>query len=197
MKRVGFVLLILSIFFISGCSLKVVERGVITYGLDSSTKTFKSIKIPKVLKISTFKSSENLQSDKIWYKRGFEENSYTQSKWRDGFKNMIENSVKDILVKSSIFKSVIGGYSKAKADIYLEGDILKSYQDISKSNEVVFDMVLYLIGKDKKLISFREFSYRVKCDTLNAKGAVKAYNKIVNKMDKEVVKWIKESIRKN
>ncbi len=188
---------ILSVFLMNGCSLKVVEKPVITYSLNGSTGTFKSTKRAKVLKISAFKSSDNLQSDRIWYKKGFRENSYTQSKWRDGFKNMIENSIKDTLVKSSIFKSVIGGYSKAKVDFYLEGDILKSYQDISKGNKVVFDMVLYLIGKDKNLISSKEFGYRVKCDTLDAKGAVKAYNKILNKMDKEVVKWIEESIRKN
>ena len=192
--------LIFILILFSGCSIKEVQPPMVKYTLTSSSNIQKStLSTDKILKVDHFKSSKLLKSDEIWYQKpDFEMNSYAYSCWSDDFSLLIEKNIADTIYKSHIFKTVFQGHSKIKADLILEGEILKALQSVGKSAKVSLDIRLYLVEKKSgKLISSKEFKYNKKCKSVNAKGAINAYNEIIQQMDKDVLSWIKQSMKKN
>jgi len=186
--------------FISGCSIKDVTKPIVKYSINSAKITSIEKTTDKILKISHIKTPMNLSGNSIWYKRkNLETNSYLYSSWNQNFSGMIEQHVSDLLYKSGLFKSVFESYSKIKYDLILESEIIKAVQYVSKDKaSVEFTVRFYLINaKNSKLISAKNFSYTRKCDKINAYGAVKAYNDIMKIFDKEVVSWLKKSIKEN
>ena len=192
--------LFLMIFLLGGCSIKEVTSPIVKYSINDAQAIVVQKPINKILKISHIKTSINLQGDSIWYKRdNFETNSYLYSSWNQNFSNMIEDHEADLLYKSGLFKSVFSSYSKIKYDLVLEGEIVQAVQYVNKNKaEIEFILRLYLVNaKNSKLISSKDFSYTRKCKTIDAYGAVKAYNDIIKIFDKEVILWLKKSIKEN
>jgi cholesterol transport system auxiliary component len=188
------------VLLLGGCSIKEVTNPIVKYSIDSSQTVNTQKSIDKILKVSHFKTSTNLLSENIWYKRkNFETSSYLYSSWSENFSSMIEGHIVDTLFKSGLFKSVFNSYSKMKYDFVLEGEITKAVQNVSKNGaNVEFVLRLYLVDtKNSKLLSSKDFRYTRKCDDIDAYGAVKAYNDIIKKFDKEVILWLKKSIKEN
>jgi ABC-type uncharacterized transport system auxiliary subunit len=198
MIRLATIVLIAAIF--SGCSLKSVSKPIVQYAIEDNTKVIKETKaVNKVLKISRLKSPEYIQNSSIWYQNSsFEMNSYLYAKWNEDFVNMIENNIASTVYDSGLFKSTFTKYSKIRADLLLEGEIIESLQKIGSdgSAEVSFSIRLYLIdSENSKLIGSKEFVYLKKCTDVNVKGAVIAYNEIVKNLNKDVVIWLKTLVK--
>ena len=193
------IVLIIAIFF-SGCSLKEVGKPIVKYSIESTAPSESKIKSDKILKISRFKTPAYLVGNQIWYKReSLRTNSYLYSSWNQDFPAMIEYMLSSTLYKSGLFRSVFANYSKSKSDYTLEGEIVKAVQNITKKGaNVTFEIRLYLIdSKTSTLISSKDFSYTKECESINAKGAVKAYNSTIKKFSKEVIKWLKKSVKED
>jgi len=187
-------------FLLGGCSIKEITQPIKKYSINNTKNIKKQKKIDKILKVSHLKTSINLLGDGIWYKRkNLSTNSYLYSSWNQNFSSMIEDHVADTLYKSGLFKSVFDSYSKIKYDLILEGDIIKAVQIVNdKSAKVVFEIRLYLVNaKNSNLLSSKDFLYVKKCKSVDALGAVKAYDYILKLFDKEVVLWLKKSIKEN
>lgn len=200
MKYIKILFGVVILFVASGCSLKVVQKPIVKYTITNTTDIKKSdFTSEKVLKIDHFKSLKLLQSNEIWYQKpSYEMNSYVYSRWSGNFDALVEKNIADTVYNSHIFKSVFEGHSKIKADLVLEGDILQALQSVNGKGKVIFKIRLYLVDKkNNKLIDTKEFEYMEKCKSVNAKGAVNAYNQIIQKLDKDVVSWIKQSMKKN
>jgi len=192
--------LVFILIVFSGCSIKEIEPPILKYTLENSENIQKSsFVIDKILKVEHFKSLKLLKSDEIWYQKpNYEMNSYAYSCWSSDFSLLVEKNIVDTIYKSHIFKTVFQGRSKIKADLLLEGEILKALQSIGKDAKVSFDIRLYLVEKkSRKLISSKEFKYIKKCKSIDAKGAINAYNNIIQQLDKDVLSWIKQSMKKN
>ena len=198
MSRVLF--LIIGLIFISGCSIKEVDKPIKSYmisnyGIESGLKDGS-----KVLKIERFKSPAYLDSRYIWYKRAKGEvNPYAYAQWSENFGNILLNNLTETLYKSKIFKSVFMKYSKIDPDFILEGEIDKAIQNIKdNSSSVDFGIRLYLIRRsDSKLIGSKYFSYSIVCNEVSSKGAVEAYDKIIKKLNKDVIKWLKTLVQES
>jgi ABC-type uncharacterized transport system auxiliary subunit len=200
MKYIKILLTAVVVFVFSGCSIKDIQKPIAKYTLSNSTYIKRSdFASKKVLKIDRFKSLKLLQSDEIWYQKpSYEMNSYVYSRWNGNFDTLIEKNIADAIYKSHIFKSVFEGHSKIKPDVVLEGDIQQAVQKINDKAKVVFKIRLYLVDrKDSRLIDAKEFEYTKKCKSIDVKGAVNAYNQIIKNLDKDVVLWIKQSMKKN
>lgn len=191
-----FFLIFLITIFISGCSLKEMSKPVTNYSLEINNKVSSVQKGTVVLKISRLKSPAFLRSRKIWYKYpSAVTNSYLYSEWNENFSNLIEQSITENISKSGLFKGVFSEYSRITPDLLLEGNIINAVQNISN---VSFEIQLYLIDNTtSKLIATKDFSYMQKCDTIDAKGAVSAYNVIVKKLNKDVILWLKTLVKVN
>ena len=191
---------ILIALVLGGCSIKDIGRPISKYAIYDGSSIETNIKTDKILKISGFKAPLNLLGSKIWYKRdSFATNSYLYSSWSEDFSSMIEHDIANSLYKSGLFKSVFEKYSKARADLSLEGEIINVLQDVRKDGATVsFEIRLYLIDfKSSKLIASKDFSYRKTCESIDAIGAVKAYNQIIKIFNKEVVLWLKTLVKEN
>lgn len=191
---------LLMVAFISGCSIKEIGKPITRYSLDGGSVKLANFKVDKVLKVVHFKTPANLTGEKIWYKRdSFATNSYLYSAWNQNFTDMIEQELVDTIYKRDFFKSVFSGYSKSKTDYVLEGEIVSAVQNVHKNSaDVKFDFRLYLIDyKTSRLIDSRDFSYKQACKTIDALGAIKAYNKIVQKINKEVISWLEKSVKED
>ncbi|NOX15798.1 MAG: hypothetical protein GXP61_07210 [Epsilonproteobacteria bacterium] len=193
-------ILIFVAFFLGGCSIKDVSAPILKYKISSVNSLNKQKENGKILKISQFKTVQNLIGDKIWYDRGkYKTNSYLYSSWNQDFSSMVEQNIANTLYKNGLFKSVFISYSRVKYDLILEGDIIKAVQNVDKNRaSVAFEMRLYLVdSKSSKLLGTKDFIYAKKCESIDALGAVKAYNKIFKTFDKEVVLWLKKLTKEN
>lgn len=195
-------IIILSILMLSGCSIKEVSQSVVQYTISSTAQAQTDGTLSdKIIKIDRFKSPSYMLSTAIWYKKNsYETNSYAFSKFNDNFVDLINYNVANSIQTSKLFKTVFTSYSQIQADLLLEGEITKALQIIDKeqNSSVVFGLNLYLINqKNGKLVDSQTFVYNQKCETTNAQGAIIAYNKIVNRLNKEVKEWLKKSIDKN
>jgi ABC-type uncharacterized transport system auxiliary subunit len=124
--------------------------------------------------------------------------SYVYSSWSGNFSDLIENSIANTIFSSGLFKSSYTRYSKVKPDLLLEGQIINAMEYVGDKNIVEFSIRFYLIEQSsKKLISSKDFTYSKKIETIDAKGAVMAYNEIVKNLNKDVVLWLSKSVKEN
>ncbi len=193
-------ILVVVMIFMGGCSLKDISKPIVRYDIDGNIKFHSKTKSDKVLKISRFKTPINLFSKEIWYQRkSLKVNSYLYSGWSQDFSTMIEQQVSDALYKSGLFKSVFSNYSKVRAGFVLEGEVVDALQHVEKDKAyVTFEVRLYFIDyKTSKLIGSKDFSYTQMCKSIDAIGAVKAYNKIMKIFNKEVILWLEKLVKEN
>jgi len=186
--------------FVTGCSFKHVSKPIARYDVHSAIKLKSKTKSNKVLRVTKFRTSANLFSKKIWYQReDMETNSYLHSAWSLDFSTMVKQRITNTLYTSKLFKSVLSNYSKAKVDLVLEGEIIKAIQHVgNNSAEVVFEVRLFLINyKTSKLIGSRDFLYKRECKSIDAQGAIRAYDKIMKIFDKEVILWLEKLATKD
>ena len=192
-----FLISVFVLFFILGCSTKEAKPFDI-YTLFDNTSTKQSLHIDKILKISKIKSPKYTQSEKIWYKESSVKiDSYFYSKWNGSFNDIIEQNLLNIISKSELYKSVFVRHSKVRADLVLESEIIEAIQS-AEEGRVSFAIRLYLIEqKSSKLVTSKEFAYVEQSETLDAKGAVMAYEKIIKKLNKDVVLWLSKSVKED
>lgn len=200
MNRLGLFTLILIIF--SGCSIKDVSKPIVKYTIDDDTKVTKErVCVDKIIKIKKFKSPDYIQNTNIWYKKpSYETSSYIYAQWNEVFVDLIEQNIATTIYDSGLFKSMFTRYSKIRSDLILEGEIIDARQIIKKDNdaEISFAIRAYLIdSKNSKLIDSKEFRYVKQCNSVDAKGAVIAYNDIVKNLNKDVRKWLEILVKEN
>ncbi|WP_331775089.1 ABC-type transport auxiliary lipoprotein family protein [Sulfurospirillum sp. 1612] len=184
------------VIFISGCSIKEVSPPVVTYHLEDNHQAQQQIIGDKILKIARFKSPNFLQSRKIWYQEPSGRiGAYLYSTWNENFTSMVAQSLTDNIFKSGLFKSVYSEYSKMLPDLLLEANIVNAVQNMKK---VSFEIRVYVVErKSAALVATKAFIYQETCDSIDAKGAVDAYQKILNKFNKDVILWLKRSVKIN
>ncbi len=200
MNRLGLFVIVIAIF--SGCSIKDVSKPTVKYTIDDDIKVMKKeVSIDKIIKIKKFKSPDYIQNTNIWYKKpSYETSSYIYSKWNEEFTDLIEQNIATTIYDSGLFKSMFTRYSKIRSDLTLEAEIIDARQIIKDDNsaDVSFAIRTYLIdSKNSKLIDSKEFRYLKKCDSVDAKGAVMAYNDIVKNLNKDVRKWLEILVKEN
>jgi len=200
MRYIASLVMIIGLVVFNGCSFKEIKQPMVKYTLLSSSNIQKSgFNVDKILKIDHFKSLKYLKSNEIWYQKpDFEMNSYAYSYWNGDFSLLVEKNIAESMYQSHIFKTVFQGHSKIKPDMILEGEILQALQTVKKDAEVTLKVRLYLVDKkSRKLIGSKEFEYNKKCKSKDAKGAVDAYNEIIQQLDKDVISWIKQLMKKS
>ncbi len=199
-KTISKIVFVAMVFMLTGCSLKDVSQPIVKYDISSDLSVHVNVNSKKILKVSTFKTPANLLSSKIWYQRNsFRTDSYLYSAWSEDFSAMVEQDTANTLFKSGLFKSVFSSYSKVRADLVLEGELINAIQHVSEDKaNVVFGVRLYLIdAKTAKLIGSKDFQYREKCKSVDALGAVKAYSSIIKTYNKEVILWLKKLVKED
>lgn len=191
------VVVVLSLFF-SGCSLKEVHKPISYFTLENATTQKQVQSFDAVLKVSQLRAPKYLNTPHIWYKKdSVAIDSYVYSNWNENFAALLEKNILDSLFASRVFSTVFNRYSKIRADMILEGEIENALQVVlADKAEVLFTIRLYLIDmKDSRLIDSHKFSYKQECESVDARGAVIAYNEIIKKFNKDTIQWLKTLVK--
>jgi ABC-type uncharacterized transport system auxiliary subunit len=165
-------LLIIPLFFIA-CSTKNVITNYTINNAKINDKSNKTISI-KV------EAAPEYQTRKIYWQKGYEKNPYLYSQWIDDFDNLIKKSVYNALFNA--YKAV---YFDKDADINLKLFITNASHVVNNDKSyIILDIKAYANDKSK------EFRYQIPCQP-NSKSAVEAFNKAIEKFERDLAKWLK------
>jgi cholesterol transport system auxiliary component len=187
--------LIVSLFVLSGCSLKE-AAPLKVYTLDSGNVTpvaysnyrNKTIKVsyPQTLK-------EKLTNGMAYSYSSSERGEYLNSQWSNNAGKLIQGNIIQVLVQSRIFKAVLPYESTAGEDLRLESTVFAfSHHVRGEASYAIVSIQFSLINTDSgQLIKTKRFSYKENTQTLNARGYVEATNRAMARLSRDLVEWLR------
>lgn len=177
-----FLFSILMIFF-SGCiSITKELPAYHTYNLEYKIPTNSNLHFDKSIKILEPRALASVNSIAISYKKdGFISDSYVTSKWSDKPSKMIQQGIASYLASKNSYKFITTSNLKLTSDYTLHGELFDFNQSFEgDSSYAIFNINIYLKSNDNENIAYKNFSYKVKTNTNDAIGFVKAINSIFN-----------------
>ena len=187
-------LLISTMIFFVGCEVKKLSPPIQNYTISYSEVKPQENKREDILKISLPLSTKIIMSNTILYSESNNTlNSYSFNKWVDTPNVLLQKLFVEAINDSNIFKSTISNHSSIRANLELESNIIEFKQLFEdKISYGIIKMRFYLIEiRTKKLITSKEFEYKIKADSNDAKGVVRALNIAVDRLIKDLIKWLK------
>lgn len=191
----GKIALLLSLFFMGGCSLK--DSGPITeYSLSASTvpavpsSRFQS----RTLKITYPESlKEKLSRDIIYSYSLSDRGVYQNSQWSNSIARLIQGTLIEGMEQSRIFKGVLSYASTAYADYRLESTVYDfSHHIRGKESYSIVSMKFVLIDTSTgKLVKTRKFTYKEPTRTVDARGYVEATNIAMSRLVRDLAGWLR------
>ena len=187
--------LIVSLFVLSGCSLKE-AAPLKVYTLDSGNVTpvtysnyrNKTIKVsyPQTLK-------EKLTNGMAYSYSSSERGEYLNSQWSNNAGKLIQGNIIQVLVQSRIFKAVLPYESTAGEDLRLESTVFAfSHHVRGEASYAIVSIQFSLINTDSgQLIKTKRFSYKENTQTLDARGYVEATNRAMARLSRDLVEWLR------
>ena len=193
--KVKYIAGLLSLFLLSGCSLK--ESSPITeYTLSAnpvaavSSSSYRN----KAIKVTYPDSLKEKYSRNINYSYGLSDRGvYQNSQWINALPFLIEGSVIEALEQGHMFKGVLPFSSTVYEDYRLESTIYDfSHHVRGEASYAIVSIRFTLIDtKTGKMTKTRKFSYKEITSTTNARGFVAAANVAMSKLSRDLVNWLR------
>jgi len=186
----------LIIILFSGCT-GVNLPSPKTYKLELSEKCCKINKEKKNITIKILEpvTNKSLNTSAIYYtKEKYQLQTYKLSKWSDYPVKMLLEVLSNNIDGSNMYDNVVTSHIYAKVDYTLQSELIKFNQNISNDrSNIVLKIKFYLTNsKNRKIIS-KTFYYLEDTQSTNAYGAVIAFNKAVEKLNKDIILWVYEN----
>ncbi len=191
-------LLILTIIIFTGCEVKKLSTPIQTYTISYNEIKPKESKREDILKVSLPLSSKVIMSDTILYSDANNTlNSYTFNKWIDTPNMLLQKLFIESINDSNLFKSAISDYSRIRANLELESNIIEFKQVFEdKISYGILKVRFYLIEmRTKNLIDSKDFEYKIKSNSNDAIGAVESLNIAVDNLIQDLIKWLNQSYK--
>ena len=187
-------LFIVSLFVLSGCSLKeAAPLKVYTLNSGNVTPVTYSDHRNKTIKVSYPQTLKEQLSNKMNYSySSSERGEYQNSQWSNNAGKLIQGNIIQILVQSRTFKAVLPYESTAGEDLRLESSVFDfSHHIRGEASYAVVSIQFSLINTfSGKLIKTKRFSYKENTPTLDAKGYVEATNRAMVRLSRDLVAWL-------
>ena len=144
------------------------------------------------LKILEPVTSKYLNNTSIYYSSDkYRLQTYKLSKWSDFPTKMILEVLTTKLDGLNLYENITTSYIYAKSDYTLQSELLEFKQIIDNGNSyVMLKIKFYIIEDNRKNIVSRTFSYKTKCNSTNAYGAVEGQNKSLELLIKDLSEWL-------
>ena len=186
---------IVSLFVLSGCSLKeAAPLKVYTLNSGNVTPVSYSDHRHQTIKVSYPQTLKDKLSNSMSYSySGAERGEYENSQWSNNLGKLIQGNIIQILVQSRIFKAVLPYESTAGEDLRLESTVFDfSHHVRGESSYAVVSIQFSLIDTDSgKLIRTKRFSYKENTQTFDAKGYIEATNRAMVRLSRDLVLWLR------
>ncbi len=154
----------------------------------SSAYKHKSIKVtfPQSIKEPM---SEKMQFSYATNDRG----TYQNSQWSNNMSRILQGTFIEVLDSSRLFKVVLSDMSTLEENYRLESNIFDfEHQVRGTQSYSVVSIQFTLINADTgTLIKSKRFSYQEHTPTTDAKGYAIATNRVIVKLSKDLLKWLK------
>ena len=187
--------LLVSLFVLSGCSLKeAAPLKVYTMDAGNISPVSYSDHRHQTIKISYPQTLKDKLSNEMSYSySGSERGEYRNSQWSNNIGKLIQGNIIQILVQSRIFKAVLPYASTAGEDLRLESTVFDfSHHVRGEASYAIVSIQFNLINTDSgKLIKTKRFSYKENTLTLDAKGYVEASNRAMVRLSQDLVVWLR------
>jgi len=186
-------LLVFILLLFTGCSSKQSMLKVYTLDTPEITEISKSPFRNKTIKVSFPQTLKDKISHKMRYSYSInEQGAYLNSQWSNNIGKLLQGNVIQALEQSQLFKGVLPYESTAGEDYRLESTIFDfSHHVREPSSHAVVSIQFALINTySGQLIKTKRFSYREATSSIDAQGYVKASNIAVDKMNRDLIKWL-------
>ena len=193
--KVKYIAGILSLFLLSGCSLK--DSSPITEYTLSANPVASVSSSPyrnKAIKVTYPDSLKEKYSRNINYSYGLSDRGvYQNSQWINALPFLIEGSIIEALDQAHVFKGVLPFSSTVYEDYRLESTIYDFSHHVrgEESYAIVSIRFTLIDTKTGKMTKTRKFSYREITPTTNARGFVSAANVAMSKLSRDLVNWLR------
>ena len=198
-NKLHLILYALSIFIFSGCfSITKELQPLSTYNLTIEKNILKDdYFIDKSINIYEPKTVGSLNSRDIIYSQdNIKFDIYALNKWIDKPSRMLQKQIANYLSLSSSYKYITTSNLKVSSDYSLVSEISEFYQEfIGDESYSKFSIRVYLIDNKTNQVLYKQFSYKQKCSSNDAKGFVESMNQITNYFYKNLNKFIKKLIK--
>ena len=185
----------LFLLLISGCSIHFDENTPISlYYLQPNIKpACKLSSTKKVVLLNFIDGSPSVYTKDITYtKSDLKAGSYLYSKWIQFPNDAITTALYTAFKHNNIFQKLVHEDTAVQSELILEVKVLKfehHFVDEEHSYALIeLDAVLYN-SQTLKILESSLFNSKVKTDTNNAKGGVKALNKALGNVLSDLVCW--------
>ncbi len=187
--------LIVSLFVLSGCSLKeAAPLKVYTLNSGNVTPVTYSDHRNKTIKVSYPQAlKEKLSNGMSYSYSSSERGEYQNSQWSNNAGKLIQGNIIQILVQSRIFKAVLPYESTAGEDLRLESTVFDfSHHVRGEASYAIVSIQFNLINTNSgKLIKTKRFTYKENTQTLDARGYVEATNRAMVRLSRDLVVWLR------
>jgi ABC-type uncharacterized transport system auxiliary subunit len=137
-------------------------------------------------------STKHITENILYSKKSFEQNSYSQSKWKEPLAVMLQSWLVQSMENSYLFKGVIRAASRANVPLIIETDIVK-FEHIIYQDEVHVALKVVLIQyNQRKILKQKLFNYHIKVAHPSAEESVISFNQSLIQFDKDLSLWLKE-----
>ncbi len=190
MKQVALILILL---WVSGCSSKQAPMKVYTLNTPTVVQASGSKFKQKTIKVTYPRSLKEKISPKMRYSySSAEEGVYQNSQWSNNIGKLLEGTFIQVLDESRLFKAVLPYSSTTQEDYRLESSIFVfSHHVRGEQSHALVSIQFSLIDIDRgKLVKNKRFTYKVDTKTLDAKGYAEATNEAVNRLSKDMLRWL-------
>lgn len=191
-----FVWLLVLVFILGGCSFKDIETRPLSYKLepDTSIKYVKPKNDKRVLRVQRIEGDRIVQTRFLLYKQDGALKPYKYARWSDLLTTRIQQIFVEALEEQSLFASVVSSKSFAVANLLLESSLENFEEVYNKDNSFVHVKIRFRLVERKKakFVDSKLIEHRVKVTNKSVQGVVKAYEKALELVIKDLSEWLHE-----
>ena len=186
---------VLSLFLLSGCSLKD-SSPIIEYTLSANpvASVSSSPYRNKAIKVTYPDSLKEKYSRNINYSYSLSDRGvYQNSQWVNALPYLIEGSVIEALDQGRVFKGVLPFSSTVYEDYRLESTVYDFSHHIrgEESYAIISIRFTLIDSKTGRMTKTRKFSYKEYTSTTDARGFVASANIAISKLSRDLVNWLR------
>lgn len=148
----------------------------------------------KVLKVSYPLILKEKLNDKMHYSYSLSDRGvYLNSRWSNDLGKLLQGSMIHVLTQSRLFKVVLPFASNVEEGLRLESSIFDFSHHVRGEASYAIVSIQYTLmnAQTGKLIKTKRFSYKEHTTTTDARGYVEATNKIMSRLSRDLLVWLR------
>jgi ABC-type uncharacterized transport system auxiliary subunit len=150
------------------------------------------------IKIEPIQSSNVLRDNRIYYIiNDVEQHAYTQSLWAENPNRSFEEILKNVLIQSKMFSSVLDYRSNADTQWRYEVrilDFMQYFKDNTSYVNVAMDFVI-IKNTGREVVASKHFQWSDSVQSLDAKGGVSALNSAMHELLRQSNAWLEQECK--